>query len=538
MKISTRIKAGITAFRSGEYWKIMMDNNIKGKSGVTVNEDSAVTFSAFWQGMELITETLSTIPLQVFKRTDNGREVYYDHPLYSVLHDRANRNETAQSFRSEFQWNKELTGIGLAEKIKDGSGRIRELWNINPQDLKEIKLINNNIRFYFNNGKDYGADKIFYNYGPGKKGLSPRSRLDIAKEAIGLGLAAEQYGSLFFGQGTNIGGFLQRPDNRGVLKDDVYNRLKQSMNEKYQGLGNSHKLIILEDGMTFSRAGMPNDDAQFLETRKFQISDIARFLNLKSYMLGDLERATFSNIEQQGIENVRYSWRPRAISLEQAINQQLLSPSDQKAVYAEHNLDGLMQGDLTSQSIVWNNLVQAGILNADEVRAMINMNKQEGGQGKIYYMPLNMADKSMVKDPVETEPRLSDFSQILRINCDVNTFRAVSSLLIPEFRSKYQPFNEEEYTKQVDKLLEFQAKRAEKGLDTDLEITRMGNAFKYSAMQSAGVKKVIWKSRSDCPHCQHLHGKIVEIGQEFEKNIRHAPLKSGCRCDVEAYYGN
>lgn len=541
MKFSTRIKIALTAFRSGENpWSILqaIADGQTGKSGVSVTDSTSLNYSAVWAAMSLITETMSTVPLQIFQRTNTGREVMRNHPLYSILHDRANPIDTAQEFRAEFNWNLEMSGIGLAEKVKDGAGRLRQLWNINPEDLQEIKTIDGKINFLFKNGKDYGADKIFYCYGVGKRGLQHQSRLAVARESIGLGLAAEQYGALFFGQGTNIGGFLERPDNRGVLKTETYDRLKQSMNEKYAGLGNSHKLIILEDGMTFTRAGMANDDAQFLETRKFQISDIARFYNVKSYMLGDLERATFSNIEQQGIENVTYSWRPRAIRIEQAINQQLLSPTEQKTIYSEHNLNGLMQGDLKSQAEVWHSLRLDGILNADEIRSQLNLNDQPDGQGKVYIVPLNMIDQARLNDQTEIQPRTADYSHILRENCNVDTFRAVSCLLISDFRTQYQPFNEGEYVKHVNTLLEFQAKRAEKGLDTEFEITRMGNAFKYSAMQSSGVKKVVWISRSDCPHCQHLNGKVVEIGKEFEKNIRHAPLKNGCRCDIGASYGN
>jgi len=545
MKISTRIKSAYQAFRSGEYWQVLIDqaNFNKVKSGVAVNDSTALTYSAVWAAMSLITETMSTVPLQVFQRTDKGREVLRDHSLYDILHDRANPIDTAQEFRAEFNWNLEMTGIGLAEKVRTvSSGRLKELWNINPDDLQEIRLDGDGrIRFIFRNGKDYGADKIFYCYGVGKKGLQHRSRLKVASEAIGLGLASEEYGARFFGQGTNLGGFLERPDNRGNLKKEVYDRLKESVNEKYAGLGNAHKLIILEDGMTYKRADMANDDAQFLETRKFQISDIARFFNVKSYMLGDLERATFSNIEAQGIENVTYSWRPRAIRIEQAMNQQLLSPAEQKTLYVEHNLNGLMQGDLKSQAEVWNSLMQAGILNANEIRSMMNMNEQEGEQGKIYYMPLNMTDKAKVNEEpaaVPTEPRFSNYSKMLRETPKVYMFRAVANAIMPAFKAQLNRFDEQEYTRHIDELLKYQEKRAEKGLNIEHEIVRMRNAFIYSAMQSSGIKKVQWKSREDCPHCRHLDGKTVDIGQKFEDNILHAPLKEGCNCDIGAYYEN
>ncbi len=556
--------------KRGEDWALLLSllkGGASSKAGVVVNGDTSLSYSAVWAAMVLISETMSTVPLQVFKRTDKGREVYREHPLYSVLHDRANPVESAQKFREVFTWNMEMTGIGLAEKVRDRSGMVRQLWNINPEDVATYYYgEKGDLRFKLQNGKDFGTDKIFYCYGPGQKGLEPRSRLTVARESVGLGLAAQEFGSRFFAQGTHNGGFVQTDK---ALTDQAFKRLKESMESSYSGLGNAHKLMILEEGLKFTPAGMSNEDAQFLETRKFQIGDIARFFGVKSYMLGDLERATFSNIEQQGIENVTYSWRPRAVRLEQAINQQLLRESEWEKTYIEHNLNGLMQGDLASQAAVWNQLITSGVLNSDEVRSMMNMNNQEGEQGKIYYMPLNMADKSKVSelvpevapevapDPVADEPEpakpesksavlrsaFSDFAPYLTEKRGVEGFRTASMALIPTFKSMYgERFNANEYLKIAETQLSFMEKRAEKGLDLASELTRMRNAFHYAALQASDVKQVVWRSRPDCPHCQELNGKVVAIGESFtdSQKLRHPPYSKGdesykslCDCDVE-----
>lgn len=549
--------------RSDSAWKILLDlmrNVGTSQSGVSVSEGSSITLSAVWAALVLISETMSTVPLQVFRRTNEGRDLYRDHPLYTVLHDRANRYETAQKFRERFFWNMEIAGIGLAEIIHNRGGQVAELYNIDPREVTEYFLDQNNNLNVRISGTVLGPDKLFYCYGPGQDGLRPRGRVTVAREAIGLGLAAQEFGGRFFSQGTHSGGFVQT-DNK--LSDDAFKRLKTSINEKYSGLDKAHQLILLEEGLKFVAAGMSNEDAQFLETRKFQIADIARFFGVKSYMLGDLERATFSNIEQQGIENIAYSWRPRAVRFEQSVSQQLLLPAERRlGIYVEHNLNALKQGDLKSQVDAWHLLIQDGVFNSDEVRAMLNMNFQENGQGKIYFMPANMQDKMAVKEglPLQENSR-AKIDIVPAIRSIQSTGNLRYRQVIEEIRSKHGAFDELKaeslsfsaalewlfarrycdfdvlgYREQVVKIIEGQKKRAEQGdLMANDEITRVRNAFHYAAIQNSGCSKVIWRSNSSCPHCKELDGTVVNVGQSFipEGKIRHAPHKSLCDCDIE-----
>jgi len=489
------------AFRNGEYWERVI-HGVESASGANVTEDTSITLSAVWAAMVLITDTMSTVPLQLFRRTADGREVLRDDQLYSVLHDRANRVETAQSFRETFVWNMEMRGIGIAEIVRNGRG-IAELWNIDPADIGEIRRVGSALEFQVN-GRVWRQDKIFYCFGPGRDGLTPRGRIATARDAIGLGLSMQMYGGRYFKNGTNIGGALEHP---GKLDDKAYKRLKESVESRYTGSENAHKVMILEQGIKFARTSMSNEDSQFLESRKFQISDIARFFGVKSHMIGDLERATFSNIEQQGIEAVTYCWRPRAIRLEQAINMQLIRKPD---VYAEHNLNGLMQGDLKSQAEAWHIFLQDGVFNANEVRDMLNMNHQPGDQGDIYLSPLNMVNKEEIITGVDDA------------RAQVGT-EAKNAVAIYGLR-----FNSEEY------------KKAAKGIISGLEHrgmsenepTRIKNALKLAAMQASGVSEVRWKSDKNCPVCRHLDGKVVPIGEAFDGKIKHPPLADGCRCTL------
>jgi HK97 family phage portal protein len=501
MKIVDRLKAAGRAFRGGEYWEMMLANP-ESVSGASVSYNNSLSLSAVWSAMILITETMSTIPLQLFRRTDDGRELLRDNQLYGILHDRANRIENAQSFRETFQWNLEMRGIGLAEIVRNGRG-IAELWNINPEDLQEVRRVGTSLEFDIGN-MVFPQDKIFYCYGPGRKGLTPRGRLEVARDAVGLGLSMQTYGGRYFRNGTNVGTIIEHPAKLG---DAAYKRLKESLDSKHMGAENAHKNMILEEGMKFSRANLSNEDSQFLESRKFQISDIARFFGVKNHMIGDLERATFSNIEQQGIEAVTYCWRPRAVRIEQSINQQLVRGTD---VYAEHNMNGLMQGDLKSQAESWHVLLQDGVLNANEVRGMLNMNNQPGEQGDIYFFPMNMQDKdSSVEDIDDARGMVAKAARAAMDNYGLR-------------------FNSEEYKKSAKSIISALESRGY----TQGEDIRIRNALKLSAMQASGVKKIMWRSEPDCPHCQHLNGKSVTAGEPFEGKVKHPPLTDGCTCSI------
>ena len=613
MSIMTRIKHAAAAFRSdNSAWDTLLALLKGGQtaSGVSVSADTILTLSAAYNAQVLVSETMSTIPLQIFRKSDDGRIEDDEHPLYEVLHIQANPTESAQALRQRLVWDLELHGIALAEIIRDGQRRIRQLWHVDASDLSQVTYENNQLQFHIGS-TIVPAERMFYVYGPGQDGLTPRSRLKIMSEAAGLGMAANEFGARFFSNGTHLGGFIEHPRS---LKDDMYERLKTSINEKYTGLGNANKVILLEEGMKFTPTGNTNEDSQFLETRQFQLSEIARFYNIPPHLIGDLEHATFSNIEHQGIQAVQYSWRPRAIRIEAAINTQLLPSSERRKVYAEHNLDGLMRGDFKSQMDALHLAVQDGIYNADEVRKLFNMSKQTNGQGSIYFMPANMYNKQDVKDGktlAQNQPAITDgesvvdgnaaaideegagvtlngaqvqaasaivqavaegklprdaglaqleilfnltTEQALRLMGSAGTtfkveekpkedddrsfesvadYRSYALSLIPSFAEKYKTrFSVDEYQKAIEKLLSAQEKRTKDGFGED-EYTRMRNAFTYAAMQASGVKAVVWRSKTDCPHCQHLNGQVRPLNEPFQDKIRHAPLVGGCDCDIE-----
>jgi HK97 family phage portal protein len=231
----------------------------------------------------------------------------------------------------------------------------------------------------------FGFDDVFHIPGLGYNGLCGFSPIRMAMEAVGLGLAAEAFGGEFFGNGTNVGAVVTTDK---VLSDKAFEHLKGSLQEKYEGLGKAHKLMLLEEGMKFARNVIPPNEAQFLETRRFQRNEIASIYRVPPHMIADLERATFSNIENQDIGFVKHtmlSWFRRWESFAQL---KLFTPRERKAFFAEFSVDGLLRGDSTARAAFYKEMFMLGAYSQNDIRAKENDNPIDGGDR--YWVPLNM----------------------------------------------------------------------------------------------------------------------------------------------------
>lgn len=530
-KIGLRLLRSSSAlnFLSSSGWENVLYT--ASKTGMKVTPTSAMNLSAVFACVRRSSETLSTLPVHVYRKTKSGREEI-EHPVARLFSRSPNPEMPANVFREVIQGHLELRGVAFAEIVRNTYGQPVELWPIHPDYMvveraKDLSLVYR----YTPNNYVFNSRDILHFRGLGSSGLDHYSIISLARESLGLSLAAQEYGAKFFGQGTNMGGFLSKKGP--MLKKEAFERLKAQMNEQYAGLQGAHKLIILEDGLEFQKVGLSNEDAQFLESRKFQVSEIARWFGMQPHMIGDLEKATFSNIEQQSIEAVTYTWRPRAVRLEQEINIKLLNRNE----YIKFSLEGLLRGDIQSRYEAYKIAVQNGWMNADEIRAMEDMNPQPGEIGKVFLYPTNMENKEklMQSDDPDNNMRSTwnKYEGLLRKHADPQMFRSAAIAMIPEYREEFPGFDEEEYINQCNKIMRHHEKRAQAGLDTETEITRMRNAFTYAAMQAYGVTEVVWRSDPNCPHCQHLNGKKVPIGEPFENNARHAPLVPGCNCSIE-----
>ena len=365
-------------------------------AGVAVNEMNSLRSTAVFGCVRILAETVASLPLPVYERLPNGgKRPAQNHPLYSVLHDLPNPEMTSFNLREAMITHAALWGNAYCEIVSDGAGRVRELWPFRPDRMQLMRNERGELVYVYNSErvgvKTYPAENIYHLRGLGMDGLKGLSMIKLAAQAIGLSLATEQFGAAFFGNGAVPGGVLQHP---AKLDDPAYNRLKESWVEQHQGSDRGSRIAILEEGMTYERIGVPPEDAQFLETRKFQITDIARIFRVPPHMLGDLDRATFANIEHQSLEFVIHTIRPWLVNFEQEAMRSLFTAPERQRYQAEFNIDGLLRGDIASRYQAYSIGRQNGWLSANDVRFKENMNPIENGD--MYLVPLNMIPADQV----------------------------------------------------------------------------------------------------------------------------------------------
>ena len=366
-------------------------------SGRRVNERSAMQMTAVYSCVRILSEAVASLPLHVYLRTDIGTEKAIEHPLYKVLHDEPNPEMTSFVFRETMMTHLLLWGNAYAQIIRNGKGEVLGLYPLMPDRMKVDRDDKGKICYeYFVSDSDAGTEKqgivklngsdVLHIPGLGFDGLIGYSPIALAKNAIGMTLATENYGASFFKNGANPGGVLEHP---GILKDPK--RVRDSWNAVYNGVTNSHKVAVLEEGMKYTQIGIPPEEAQFLQTRKFQINEIARLYRIPPHMIGDLEKSSFSNIEQQSLEFVKYTLDPWVVRLEQAFKRSLFLPEEKKKYFVKFNVDGLLRGDYQSRMSGYAIARQNGWLSTNDIRELEDLNlltDEEGGN--LYLINGNM----------------------------------------------------------------------------------------------------------------------------------------------------
>jgi len=367
-------------------------------SGKTVNERTAMQTTAVYACVRILAETIASLPLHTYKYTETGKEKAIEHPIYNLLADEPNSEMTSFVFRETLMSHLLLWGNAYAQIIRDGRGNVIALYPLLPNKMKVDRASNGEIYYIYSRYSDenpniegYGEvylqnHEVLHIPGLGFDGLVGYSPIAMAKNAVGMSIACEEYGASFFANGANPGGVLEHP---GVVKDPA--RVRDSWNSVYQGTSNAHKVAVLEEGMKFQSIGIPPEQAQFLETRKFQINEIARLFRIPPHMVGDLEKSSFSNIEQQSLEFVKYTLDPWVIRWEQAMKKALLLPSEKKDYFIKFNVDGLLRGDYQSRMNGYSIGRQNGWLSSNDIRELENLNKipDELG-GDLYLINGNM----------------------------------------------------------------------------------------------------------------------------------------------------
>jgi len=358
-------------------------------SGQAVNERTAMTVTAVYACVRILAEAIAGLPLHVYRYQDGGGKARApDHPLFLLLHDAPNPEMTSFVFRETLMAHLLLWGNAYAQIIRDGNGRVLEIYPLLPNRMKVDRDAAGRIVYEYRKGDGSPVllrrEDVLHIPGLGFDGLIGYSSIAMAKNAVGLALATEEFGATFFSNGANPGGVLESP---GVISDPE--RLKESWHSQFSG-ARAHSIAVLEEGLKYHSIGIPPDQAQFLETRKFQITEIARIFRVPPHMLADLERATFSNIEHQSLEFVKFTLGPWVSRWEQGLMQALLLPGEKRAYFIRFNLDGLLRGDYKSRMDGYATGIQNGFLSPDDVRGLEEMNPIPGGAGSRYYFNGNM----------------------------------------------------------------------------------------------------------------------------------------------------
>lgn len=366
---------------------------IAGMPAPSIGESMALP--SVFSCIRVLGETVAGLPLITYRETRNGgRERAANHPLYRVLRRQPNPEMTAFEFEELMTSHCAGWGNAYAQIILDGAGRVRELWPLRP-DRMSVERKGGELRYYYlqQNGQEVplAAWQVHHRRAMVMDGLTGMSPLRVAMLAVSLGMATEEFGARFFAQGARPGFLLSHP---GELTDKAYERLKRVWNS--ETLENAHKVRIIEEGMKVEQIGIPPEEAQFLETRRFQAQEVARLFRMPPHKIGLLENATFSNIEHQAIEFVTDTIRPWLIRNEQAMYRDLLSENEQEAIYFEYLVDGLLRGDTATRYQSYAVARQWGWLSANDIRRMENMPPIDGGD--VYLQPLNMSPAGQFGD--------------------------------------------------------------------------------------------------------------------------------------------
>lgn len=358
-----------------------------GKVAPTVTTEGALALSAVWRCVSLLSDTVAILPLALYKKNGDGRERIIDHPSAKVI-----RSPTVCN--SKFHL---LAGLmtrvllwGNAYLIiKRDSTTMRpvKLLARHPATMRVVFIDDGaDVVYYDDRGVKYDSWDVVHVKMLSTDGLVGRSPIATHRNNIELSMNAQRFGEQYFSQGVHTTGVFTHP---GELSDEGYDRLRQGIMERSMGMGNAMSPMILEGGMKYEKVVVPPEDAQFIQTRRLQVTEIARIYGVPPHMLGDLERSTNNNIEHQGIEFVTYSLMPHLVKIEEELNRKLLTEQEQElGYYFKFNTNALLRGDAKSRAEFYSPMLDRGCMNANEVRALEDMNSYDGGE--VYYVQRNM----------------------------------------------------------------------------------------------------------------------------------------------------
>ncbi len=362
---------------AGSGYRFMFGHTNAGK---VVNERTALQMTAVYAAVRILAESIASLPLHVYKKNDEGNQVKAeDFDLYYLLHDEPNPEMTSFVFRETLMAHLLLWGNAYAQILRNGRGEVVALYPLMPNKMSVERDENGQLFYKYNrydqepptmkgNTVTLLPDEVLHITGLSLDGLVGMSPIAACRNAVGLGLAADEYGSKFLSNGATPSGVLETPT---LIKD--ISKLRDSWNQGYAGTGNAGKVAILEQGVTFKPISMSPQDSQLLETRQYQLNEIARIFRIPPHMLADLSKATFSNIEEQSLEFVKYSVSPWVSRWEQCLTRSLLNKDEKRKYKIKFNLDGLLRGDYKSRMEGYSIGINNGFMCPNDVRRLENL---------------------------------------------------------------------------------------------------------------------------------------------------------------------
>lgn len=375
---------------SGSAYSFFLGNSTSGKR---VNERSAMQMTAVYSCVRILSEAVAGLPLHLYEYGDGGsKEKAVKHPLYFLLHDEPNPEMTSFVFRETLMTHLLLWGNAYAQVIRNGKGEVLALYPLMPDRMTVDRDEKGRLYYEYNTSSDeaptmkgstvkLAPSDVLHIPGLGFDGLVGYSPIAMAKNAIGMAIACEEYGAKFFANGAQPSGVLEHP---GTLKDP--GRVRESWQQTFGGSRNANKVAVLEEGMKYTPISISPEQAQFLETRKFQINEIARIFRVPPHMVGDLDKSSFSNIEQQSLEFVKYTLDPWVSRWEQSMVRSLLTAAEKKRYFIKFNVDGLLRGDYQSRMNGYATARQNGWMSANDIRELENLDRIPAELGGDLYL--------------------------------------------------------------------------------------------------------------------------------------------------------
>lgn len=367
-------------------------------AGIPVDEHKALTYSAYWFGVRLISEAVSSLPLFLYRRLGGGgKERATDDPLYEILHDEPNPEMTSMVFRETLQAHLLTWGNAYAEIQRDGGDQVAGLWPLLPSMVKPERDSDGSLRYLIRNpdgtSRTLPMRDVLHIPGLGFDGLVGYSVVQMARQSIGMGLACERFGATFFGNGAKPSGVLSNP---AAVPQKQREEFREAWTKAHSG-ENSNKTGVLWGGWTYTPIGIPPEDAQFLESRAFQREEVGLWLNIPPFKLGVSKAATYASVEQFAVDFVVHTIRPWLVRWEGEYRRKLIPVERRRELFAEHLVDGLLRGDVASRTAALQMQFLNGAISQDEWREIENRNPIPGGHGTRFYRPLNLS-------PVDAPP--------------------------------------------------------------------------------------------------------------------------------------